>query len=113
MTEPPDSDRLFRSVARSAAHLEMRDDYGGSSPAFAAWREHRRYDRSGPDAAWHELVGSVIRRGAAVRRADHQRARQRLRQVRVQRDSGREPGGRGTGALATSADGIGPRTAWQ
>jgi hypothetical protein len=69
MTEPPDFDRLFRSVDRSAVHLEMRDDYGGSSPAFAAWREHRPYDRSGPDAAWHALVGSVIQRGAAVRRA--------------------------------------------
>jgi hypothetical protein len=69
MTEPPDFDRLFRSVARSAVHLEMRDDYGGSSPAFAAWRERRPYDRSGPDAAWHALVGSVIERGAAVRRA--------------------------------------------
>jgi hypothetical protein len=69
MAEPPAFDRLFRSVARSAVHLEMRDDYGGSSPAFAAWREHRPYDRSGPDAAWHALVGSVIQRGAAVRRA--------------------------------------------
>src|SRR5216683_1398383 len=38
MAEPPDFDRLFRSVARSAVHLEMRDDYGGSSPAFAARR---------------------------------------------------------------------------
>ena len=69
MTEPPDFDRLFPSVARSAVHLEMRDDYGGSSPAFAAWRESRPYDRSGPDAAWHALVGSVIQRGATVRRA--------------------------------------------
>jgi hypothetical protein len=69
MTEPLDFDRLFRSVARSAVHLEMRDDYGGSSPAFAAWRGHRPYDRCGPDAAWHALVGSVIQRGAAVRRA--------------------------------------------
>lgn len=69
MTEPPDFDRLFRSAARSAVHLETRDDYGGSSPAFAAWREQRPYDRSGPDAAWHELVGSIIHRGAAVRRA--------------------------------------------
>jgi hypothetical protein len=69
MTEPPDFERLFRSVARSAVHLEMRDDYGGSSPAFAAWHEHRPYDRSGPDAAWHALVGSVTQHGAAVRRA--------------------------------------------
>ena len=60
MTEPPDFDRLFRSVDRSAVHLEMRDDYAGSSPAFAAWREQRPYDRSGPDAAWHALVGGVI-----------------------------------------------------
>jgi hypothetical protein len=47
----------------------MRDDYGASSAAFAAWREGRPYDRSGPDAAWHELIGSVIQRGATVRRA--------------------------------------------
>lgn len=69
MTEPPDFERLFRSTARTAAHLEMRDDYGGSSPAFAAWREHRPYDRSGSDAAWHALVGSVTGRGATVCRA--------------------------------------------
>ena len=69
MAEPPDFDRLFRSVARSAVHLEMRDDYGGSSPAFAAWRERRPYDRTGPDAAWHALVGSIIQRGVTVRRA--------------------------------------------
>lgn len=47
----------------------MRDDYGVGSPAFAAWRERRPYDRSGPDAAWHALVGSVTGRGATVRRA--------------------------------------------
>ena len=69
MTEPLDFERLFRSTARTAVHLEMRDDYGGSSPAFAAWRERRPYDRSGPDAAWHALVGSVTGRGATVRRA--------------------------------------------
>ena len=69
MTEPPDFERLFRSTARTAAHLEMRDDYGGSSPAFAAWREHRPYDRTGPDGAWHALVGSVTKRGATVCRA--------------------------------------------
>src|SRR5690242_6309172 len=69
MTEPPDFERLFRSTTRAAAHLEMRDDYGGSSPAFAAWRERRSYDRTGRDAAWHALVGSVTERGATVRRA--------------------------------------------
>jgi Family of unknown function (DUF6879) len=69
MAEPPDFDRLFRSVTQSAVHLEMRDDYGGSSPAFAAWRERRPYDRSGPDAAWHALVGRAIQRGVTVRRA--------------------------------------------
>jgi hypothetical protein len=69
MAEPPDFERLFRSAARVAVHLEMRDDYGGSSPAFAAWRERRPYDRSGPDAAWHALVGSAIERGAEVKRA--------------------------------------------
>src|SRR5258708_39733053 len=47
----------------------MRDDYGASSPAFAAWRERRPCDRSRPDAAWHSLVGSATGRGATVRRA--------------------------------------------
>jgi hypothetical protein len=69
MTELPDFDRLFRAVTRSAVHLEMRDDYGPGSQAFAAWREHRPYDRSGPDAVWHALVRSVVERGATVRRA--------------------------------------------
>jgi hypothetical protein len=69
MAEQPDFDRLFRSVTRSAVHMEMRDDYGGSSSAFAAWRERRPYDRSGPDAAWHALVSGVIERGVTVRRA--------------------------------------------
>jgi hypothetical protein len=68
MTEPPDFERLFRSVTRSAVHLEMRDGYAGS-PAFAAWREGRPYDRSRPDAAWHALVGSATGRGATMRRA--------------------------------------------
>jgi hypothetical protein len=68
MAEPSEFDRLLHSAARSAVHLEMRDDYGGSSPAFAAWRERRPYDRSGPDAAWHALVGSVIQRGVIMRR---------------------------------------------
>ena len=112
MTEPPDFDRLLRSAARSAIHLEMRDDYGASSRAFAAWREHRPYDRSGPDAAWHALVGSVIQRGATVRRArvisepvsDYIRF-----EYEVTR--GREHSGRGTSALATAAAGIGPGAA--
>jgi hypothetical protein len=69
MAEPPDFDRLFHSATRSAVHLEMRDDYSGSSPAFTAWRERRPYDRSGPDAAWHALVGSAIQCGVTVRRA--------------------------------------------
>ena len=69
MTEPPALDLLLRSVERSAVHLEMRDDYGAGSPAFAAWAAGRPYDRSGPDAAWHALVGGIISHGGAVRRA--------------------------------------------
>ncbi len=69
MTELPDFDRLLGSASRSAVHLEMRDDYGAGSAAFAAWPDHRPYDRSGPDAIWHGLVGAAIRRGATVRRA--------------------------------------------
>jgi hypothetical protein len=69
VTELPDFDRLLGSSTRSLVHLEMRDDYGIGSAAFAAWLHHRPYDRSGADAVWHALIGAVIERGATVRRA--------------------------------------------
>jgi uncharacterized protein DUF6879 len=67
--EAADFNRLLGAVTRSVMHLEMRDDYSPGSPAFAAWREHCPYDRSGADAAWHALIGGVTGRGATVRRA--------------------------------------------
>ncbi len=69
MTEPPDFERLFRSIARTAVHLEMRDDYGGSSPAFAAWRERRPYDRTpttcGSSAKTSAALGTANRETTA------------------------------------------------
>jgi hypothetical protein len=52
-----------------AWHLEMRDSYAGTSPAFAAWRTGEPYDRGGADDAWHAVVRTMISHGAEVRRA--------------------------------------------
>lgn len=62
-------DDLLRSARRRAWHLEMRDSYAGTSPAFAAWMAGHPYDRSAADSAWHAVVRSVIQQGADVRRA--------------------------------------------
>jgi hypothetical protein len=47
----------------------MRDSYAGTSPAFAAWKARKPYDRSAADSAWPAVVRSVISNGADVRRA--------------------------------------------
>jgi hypothetical protein len=62
-------DELLTSVRKRAWHLEMRDDYAGTSPAFAAWRTGDSYDRDPADRAWHALVRSAISHGADLRRA--------------------------------------------
>ncbi|MGC0419340.1 DUF6879 family protein [Embleya sp. AB8] len=65
----PTLDALLTSVRKRAWHLEMRDDYAGTSPAFVAWQAGVVYDRGPADRAWHALVRSAIAHGAEVRRA--------------------------------------------
>ena len=70
MTETvPGFDDLLGAAQRIALHLEMRDTYAGGSPAFAAWRTGRPYDRSAPDARWRSLVAPLAARGVQLRRA--------------------------------------------
>ncbi|MEU0935145.1 DUF6879 family protein [Embleya sp. NPDC005971] len=65
----PTLDELLSSVRKRAWHLEIRDDYAGTSPAFVAWPAGVAYDRGPADRAWHALVGSAMAHGAQVRRA--------------------------------------------
>jgi len=58
---------LIRAARHSVVHLEMRDGYDATDPAFAEWR------RSGADCFnwgdWLDLVAANVKRGARMRRA--------------------------------------------
>jgi hypothetical protein len=69
VTVEPTFDDLFGECHRSALHLEMRDDYGTSSPGFVAWRDGVPFDRADFDAPWVTLVSGAVARGVTVRRA--------------------------------------------
>jgi hypothetical protein len=59
---------LLAGARHSAVHLEMRDTYDATDPAFTEWLA----GGSGIDdswAAWTELIGSAVARGVKVRRA--------------------------------------------
>ncbi|MET8983281.1 DUF6879 family protein [Streptomyces sp. NPDC004539] len=69
--EPTLEDRL-RACKRSALHLEMRDGYMQSDPAFVAWQNGVRGDpaRDDPDMRpWLRLISDVTAKGVEVRRA--------------------------------------------
>jgi hypothetical protein len=71
MTVPSIED-LLRSCERSAVHLEMRDGYMRSDPAFIDWQAGKRYDPTDRDSWWHpwnEVISQVTGRGVKVRRA--------------------------------------------
>jgi Family of unknown function (DUF6879) len=57
-------------VARfSVAHLEMRDDYGLTDPAFLHWKETGRHPDDDPrDEAWREVIRDRVARGVGFRR---------------------------------------------
>ncbi|MET7384885.1 DUF6879 family protein [Streptomyces sp. NPDC005529] len=65
---------LVSGCARSAVHLEMRDQYGTVAEAedFRAWLDTGRLDKD-PDssewAPWVALVSQAVARGVSVRRA--------------------------------------------
>lgn len=69
MAEQPTFEDLFRAAERSAVHLEMRDGYMTSDPAFVDWQAGRRFDPAVRWRSWLETVRKVTGRGVQVRRA--------------------------------------------
>ncbi|MDX3568650.1 DUF6879 family protein [Streptomyces sp. ID05-47C] len=69
MTRTPAFEGLFRDCQRTAVHLEMRDAYMKSDPAFVDWQAGRSFDPAERWAEWHAIVTEATARGVEVRRA--------------------------------------------
>ncbi|MEV4506063.1 DUF6879 family protein [Streptomyces klenkii] len=72
MAGTPTFEELLASARRSAVHLEMRDGYMPSDPAFAAWKTGRLRDPVGDDVEfqqWLSWVSEATARGVEFRRA--------------------------------------------
>ncbi|MFD5781865.1 DUF6879 family protein [Streptomyces sp. NPDC058220] len=69
MTRTPTFEELFRDCQRTAVHLEMRDAYMKSDPAFIDWKAGKTLDPAERWAGWHSIVTEATARGVAVRRA--------------------------------------------
>jgi hypothetical protein len=69
MTRPPAFEELFRDCRRTAVHLEMRDAYMKSDPAFVDWKAGQALNPAERWADWHGLVTAATSRGVEVRRA--------------------------------------------
>lgn len=65
----PTFEELFRNCQRTAVHLEMRDAYMKSDPAFVDWKAGKTLDPAERWADWHSLVMEATSRGVEVRRA--------------------------------------------
>jgi hypothetical protein len=65
---PPFSE-LIAATLISAVHLEMRDTYMPSDPAFLAWQGGPPFDRTEREQAWHQMIGGAVARGVSFRRA--------------------------------------------
>ncbi|MES4908219.1 MULTISPECIES: DUF6879 family protein [unclassified Streptomyces] len=69
MTRTPTFEELFRDCQRTAIHLEMRDGYMRSDPAFIDWKTGKTFDPAERWADWHAIVTEATARGVEVRRA--------------------------------------------
>ncbi|MFI6371513.1 DUF6879 family protein [Streptomyces sp. NPDC050546] len=69
MTRTPTFEELFLDCQRTAVHLEMRDAYMKSDPAFIDWKAGQALDPAERWADWHSLVTAATSRGVEVRRA--------------------------------------------
>ena len=56
MTRTPTFEELFRDCQRTAVHLEMRDAYMKSDPAFIDWKAGVVLDPAERWADWHAIV---------------------------------------------------------
>lgn len=68
MTDEPKTYSLFRSAARTASHLELRDTYTPDDPDWRDWREGRRFDPAERWRDWFDLIRDTVARGVKVRR---------------------------------------------
>lgn len=69
MTKTPTFEELFGSSQRSAVHLEMRDGYMRSDPAFIDWAAGKLFDPAERWRDWLDTVKEATGRGVSVRRA--------------------------------------------
>ncbi|MFF2808647.1 DUF6879 family protein [Streptomyces sp. NPDC058000] len=69
MAEAPTFEALFGSCRRSAVHLEMRDGYMRSDPAFIDWAADKVIDPAERWRDWLDTVKQATERGVSVRRA--------------------------------------------
>lgn len=69
MADSPPFEDLLRQARRSAVHLETRDSYSTSDPAFIAWRTNGTVDPLITYRPWFDLIDSAGRRGVQIRRA--------------------------------------------
>ena len=60
---------VLARAQRSAVHLEMRDNYTRSDPAFIAWKAGTPMEDRETVRLWHEVICKVVARGVVVRRA--------------------------------------------
>ncbi|MEU1282936.1 DUF6879 family protein [Kitasatospora sp. NPDC005856] len=67
--DPTRFDELLKLAKHSAVHLEMRDGYMRSDPAFIQWQAGEVLDPAALWPQWYELVGEAVSRGVVVRRA--------------------------------------------
>ncbi|MFF4400193.1 DUF6879 family protein [Streptomyces sp. NPDC001480] len=69
MATVPTFEELFRDCRESAVHLEMRDSYMRSDPAYVDWAAGVAIDPAERWADWLTLVSEATSRGVKVRRA--------------------------------------------
>ena len=69
MPDTPDLRELIEGCSRSADHLEMRDNYSLTDPAYLAWTTDPTVDATPWYQPWIDLVTTTTRRGVMVRRA--------------------------------------------
>jgi hypothetical protein len=69
VTAVPTFEELFRDCRESAVHLEMRDSYMKSDPAYRDWVAGVIFEPAERWADWLALVSEATGRGVKVRRA--------------------------------------------